>query len=80
VSESIKESDTELTIETFVDRMMEIYYGLDRQEFHDPVITAGPSSRTLRYARQICRGSQKTAGSMRRKKASHVSTKEDSGV
>jgi hypothetical protein len=37
VSESIGESDTELTIKTFVDRMKEIHHGLDRQEFQDAI-------------------------------------------
>jgi hypothetical protein len=88
VSEFIEESVTELTIETFVNRMKGIHHGLDRQEFHEAivgcvqeaVIAAGLCSRAPRYARQLCRGSQKNAGSIRRKKASHVRIKEDSGV
>jgi len=30
-------SNTELAIESFVDKMMELYPGLDREEFHNAV-------------------------------------------
>jgi hypothetical protein len=37
VSEPIGKNDTELAIETFVDRMKEIHPNLDGQEFHDTI-------------------------------------------
>lgn len=37
MAEPIGKSETELAIETFVDRMMDIHSDLDRQEFHDKI-------------------------------------------